>query len=432
MSANVERVPVVTDFVCSGGKVLLIRRSEKVSTYRGLWAGISGYVERIPLNQAYQELLEETGISEDQVRLRGIGVPLPVDDEPSGHHWLVFPFLFEMPDKVSIEPNWEASEYEWVEPDEIPRMKTVPGLRAAFDRVTPAIGDDEFWHGLSFVATDTEHGATHLAREGLETLGGYVQQNYENLDRHILRQSVRAFGSCRPGMGVFPDLAARLLMGMEREGGQDDFDALVTEMLEMIEDTSDLCVNEAAKMLHDRKRLFTLSFSETVADTILTWHHSDSEVLVAESGPRYEGRALAEYLDQHGVKATLVADGNIAEAVRDSDCVLVGCDGITGDAEIVNKIGTRVAVEAATLIGIPAYAVAQTFKIMPPDWPTFIEPQSPGDWDERVAEVVGTPVFDLTPFSMFDGVITEDGMLTVERLTGVQTDLASVELIPGT
>jgi methylthioribose-1-phosphate isomerase len=190
-------------------------------------------------------------------------------------------------------------------------------------------------------------------------------------------------------------------------------------------------VNEAAHGLRGKKRLFTLSFSETVADTIVTSHTSRSEILIAESGPRSEGRALAEYLARHGVKVTVVADANIPSAVKEADAVLVGCDGITGDAAIVNKIGTRVAVEAAKSAGIPAYAVAQTFKIMPPDWPTFLEIQATGDWDESVPEVVGSPVFDLTPLSMFDAVFTEDGALTVERLTGVQTDLASVELIQG-
>ena len=431
MSEKVEWVPVVTCFLTHGSKVLLIRRSEEVSTYRGLWAGISGYVERVPLNQAYQELLEETGVSEDQVHLRGIGVPLRVDDDRFGKHWLVFSYLFEAAEPPVIETNWEASEYGWFTPDEVAGMDTVPGLSDGLARVWPAGGDQEFWDGLTDIATDTEHGATHLAREGISVLAGYIQQYYENLDRHALLQAIRAFASCRAGMGVFPDLAARLLLGMEREGGQWDFDVLATELLDMVEDSTDLSVNEAAQGIAERERLFTLSCSEAVADTILTWHRDDREVVVAESGPQNEGRALAEYLGDHDVKLTRVADVDIAEAVRRCDAVLVGCDGITGDAQIVNKLGTRAAVEAAKLIGVPAYAVTQTFKIMPPAWPTFLEPQAPGDWDDRVPEVVGLPVFDLTPFSMFDAVFTEEGVLTQERLAGLQTELSSVELIPG-
>jgi len=427
-----DRVPVVTAFACRNGRVALIRRSERVGTYRGAWAGFSGYVERLPLNQAWQELAEEAGVGRQDARLTGIGIPLPVDDPESGHRWLVFPFLFELTEAVEIKTDWEAAEWGWFAPEEIADLKTVPGLEQAFLRVWPAFGDREFWNGLAGVATDTSLGATELARRGLTALGGYVQANYDNLNTVGLLRTVRAFAACRPAMGVFPDLAARLLLGMEREGGQFDFGALVTELLGAVEDATDLSVGVAADGLRDKRRLFTLSYSEAVRDAIISWHTADSEVVVAESGPRNEGVRLAEHLSSHDVRARTVPDADIPSAVRDVDAVFVGCDAITDAEELLNKAGTRSAVVTAKAAGIPAYAVAQTFKIMPPGWPVFLERQSPADFGETAGESqTGSPVFDLTPLGSFDAVFAEEGRITSAGLAEIRAELGSVELVPG-
>ena len=425
-----ERVPVVTGFAYSNDRIALVRRSERVGTYRGAWSAFSGYVERIPLNQAYLELAEEADVTPERVRLQGIGIPLPVDDEETGHRWLVFPFLFELADGVEIRTDWEAAEWGWFAPEEIADLQTVPGLDKALERVWPPFGDREFWDGLSSVATNTSVGAAELARRGLVALGGFVQANYDNLDRRGLLRAVRAFAACRPVMGVFPDLAARLLLAIEREGGQFKFDALVTELLGTVQDATDLSAGVAAEELRRKKRLFTLSYSQAVRDAIVAWHTSEGEVVVAESGPRNEGLRLAEHLSRHGVRVRAVPDSEIASVVREVDAVLVGCDAITDTDELLNKVGTRQAVVVANAADVLAYAVAQTFKITPPGWPVFLERQAPADYSPRSEEVVGPSVFDLTPLDGFAEVFTEDGPLTAGRLAGTRSELASVELIP--
>jgi translation initiation factor 2B subunit (eIF-2B alpha/beta/delta family) len=430
MTSTGERVPVVTVFLYRGNKIALIKRSPDVGTYQGKWAAFSGYVERLPINQAWQELSEEAGVNEMQVELKGIGTPLPVDDAKAGHKWLVLPFLFELAKDVEIKTDWEASEWGWFHPDEIQGMDTVPGLNAALDRVWPAFGDHEFWEGLAHVATNTDDGATELARRGLEVLGGYVQAHYPDIDRVELLRSIRAFSASRLGMGVFPDLGARLMLAIDQESGLGSFDALVTELLGMVEDATDLCVNEAAKGLTGIKRLFTLSYSEAVADSILTWHTDDSEVVIAESGPRNEGLKLAEYLIGQGVNVRTVPDADIACGVRSCEAVLFGCDGITAENGLLNKACTREAVETADAGGIPAYVVAQTFKIMPPGWPAFLERQAPADYDETSTVFIGPSIFDLTPLSRFKTIFTEEGILDIDRLAELRDELSSVDLIP--
>jgi len=423
MEAASKRTPVVTAFVHSDGKIALVKRSEKVRTYQGCWAAFSGYVERTPLGQAYQEIEEEAGLLESDVRLAGIGIPLEVDDDQTGDRWLVFPFLFELVEGAQIETDWEASELAWFAPGEISALQAVPGLHAALKRVWPAFGTAELWRDLGKLAMDTESGATELGRMGLEALGRFVQEDWPKLDRHDLLKTVRALAATRPVMGVFPGLAARLLLAMEREAGEFQLDALITELIGEVNDASVLSVTAAADALHDVRRLFTLSYSETVMDAILAWAYDESVVVIAESAPGMEGRALAESLSDQGVVVEIIADGDIKAAIGTVDAVLVGCDSITSTKELLNKIGTLTAVQAANASGIPSYAIAQTFKIAPPGWPIFLEPQ-------KSEERGGTIAFELTPFSSFQAVFTEEGALTEGRLEEIQDDLGSVELMP--
>lgn len=126
---------VVTCFLESGGKILLLRRSEKVGSYRGKWAGVSGYLETTPEQQAVTEINEETGLASGEADLLKTGEPLEIVDEELNTVWVIHPFLFhvEKPDGITID--WEHKEFRWVDPADIDKFDTVPGLKDALARV---------------------------------------------------------------------------------------------------------------------------------------------------------------------------------------------------------------------------------------------------------------------------------------------------------
>ena len=152
-------------------------------------------------------------------------------------------------------------------------------------------------------------------------------------------------------------------------------------------------------------------------------------MLIAESLPQNEGILLANDLCQRGVDTRTVADQDIEAAVAQVDSVLVGGDAVTRD-HLLNKVGTRRAVMKAREMGIPAYAIVQTFKTVPPEWPLFLERQAPADVDPEAVEEKGAPIFELTPLDAFAAVFSEEGLLTRERLTEIRSELGSVELMP--
>jgi PncC family amidohydrolase len=133
--STMDEKHVVTSFLEHGGRILILRRSSKVGTYRRSWAGVSGYIETNDIDQAYTEISEETELYKKDLKLIKRGEPLEVIDKDLNRKWIVHPFLFHVkaPDKIKID--WEHTESKWIKPSELRKFDTVPGLAKALARV---------------------------------------------------------------------------------------------------------------------------------------------------------------------------------------------------------------------------------------------------------------------------------------------------------
>ncbi|HUX87669.1 MAG TPA: NUDIX pyrophosphatase [Chloroflexota bacterium] len=133
---------VVTSFLEYEGKILILRRSERVGSYRGRWAGVSGSIDsgHSPEEQARVEIREETGLTDDDVVLLATGEPLAVADAANGYHWLVHPFRFRVLHPDRIQTDWEHVERRWIDPSDLATFETVPSLIDAWQRVAGGQG----------------------------------------------------------------------------------------------------------------------------------------------------------------------------------------------------------------------------------------------------------------------------------------------------
>ena len=126
---------VVTCFLESEGEILILRRSERVGSYQGRWAGVSGYIETTADEQAITEIAEETGLAEADVELVTMSEPLIIEDEALDTRWLVHPYLFHITERDKIRIDWEHKEARWIKPEDINSYETVPRLRETLARV---------------------------------------------------------------------------------------------------------------------------------------------------------------------------------------------------------------------------------------------------------------------------------------------------------
>ncbi len=409
--------PVVTVFLTTAGKIALFRRSDRVGTYKGAWAGVSGHIERLPLNQAYVELDEETGLSRDDVELCGIGVPVVVKDDVAGRTWMVHPFLFSRSGHQRIAIDWEADSIEWVSPESVGDKPTVPGLDRALASVWPPFGDSLFWIGLSEIARDSLRGATELAMSGLEVLELYVRRD----DSAPRERAARAFAACRASMGIFPHLAARFLA--DRQSASQ----LARTVMEATTDSA----SRAAQALASHSKVLTISYSSAVKEALAMRAKSDRalEVLVMESRPKLEGLTLARELVKEGIRVSVITDAQAGLFVREVDAVVVGCDAITENDELQNKVGTSLLVMSARSCGTACFAVGQTFKVVPPGFPHPTEEQEPDEVGRSERLRFRNLVFDTVPLDAFEAVFTEDGPLSPERLASIRKRLDTGKLL---
>ncbi len=128
---NIEPTEVVTSILMNSNKILILKRSDKVSTYRGKWAGVSGYKEDLePEKAALREIVEETGINDPKLKKYG-GYMLLRDKNKL---WKIHIFLWEVNEK-EIKIDWEHTEYRWIDPKKIDEYDTVPGLKEVINRL---------------------------------------------------------------------------------------------------------------------------------------------------------------------------------------------------------------------------------------------------------------------------------------------------------
>jgi len=122
---------IVTSFIRDNEKLLILKRSDKVKSMKGLWAGISGIIEKneVPLKRAKIEIFEEVGITEDMITLVKSAEEMRVNSpQYENHEWEIFPFLFEAKNPM-IKLNWENSDFKWINVEELENYDTVPSLK---------------------------------------------------------------------------------------------------------------------------------------------------------------------------------------------------------------------------------------------------------------------------------------------------------------
>ncbi|SHG67713.1 NUDIX domain-containing protein [Halobaculum gomorrense] len=444
---------VVTAFLRNRGAVLLVRRSDAVSTYRGRWGGISGYVEGDAddaLDDALREIREETGIAEGDLSPVRRGDPIAVDDEQDS--FTVHPFLFDCATR-RVRPNEELAETEWIQPIAMLERETVPSLWDAYRAVGPTVAT---------VAGDRTHGSASISLRALEALrdeaaeatlanddGGSTDDDGDNADDDgwaRVADTARALRDARPGMTALATRVNRVMSEADRREASTRTGNTVTRerseagrtptavrdrairAVDAAADADDRAAREATALLADRgdgddgesAAVLTLSRSGTVAAAL---ERLNGPAFVAESEPGGEGREVAASLaadagtdraahDDRGV--TLLPDSAVASLLAEGrvDAALVGADAVLPDGGVANKVGTRGLALAAAREDVPVYAVTACDKIAP-DGAAFHPERADFEAPEGVDPYA--PLFDCAPDDTVT-IVTEDGVLDADAV----------------
>jgi 8-oxo-dGTP diphosphatase len=132
-----KEIHSVTCFLEFKGKILILLRSNRVRSYKGIWGGVSGRIEndRAPIEQAKLEVKEETGLLDEDILSINEGKVFKFDDYEIKINKVVYPFLFKIKDPAKVEIDWEHTQYKWIKPSEIEQYPTMPQLKETMMRV---------------------------------------------------------------------------------------------------------------------------------------------------------------------------------------------------------------------------------------------------------------------------------------------------------
>lgn len=111
-------------------------------------------------------------------------------------------------------------------------------------------------------------------------------------------------------------------------------------------------------------RIVTLSNSKTVFEVLKLWYKDQKELTVhiAESHPEKEGLILQQNLTNSNVSAFCFPDNELSSNIEKSDLLMLGCDSVYRNGNIINKTGSRDAAVIAAYFRKPVIAVTSRHK----------------------------------------------------------------------
>jgi len=172
-----------------GNKILLLKRSDKVSSYQHHWGGITTSVEpsdKSYLQRALADIKEKTGLSDNDLHFIRTGKPLKINN--NGVEGFVHPYLFKIiTDPKKIKLDSEYSEVSFVEPQKINSYQIVPQLKEIIDRVYLP---DKVHTGLYELQRDRSSGAFEYTWKSLALLKVATEETprekFDNLNQTFL------------------------------------------------------------------------------------------------------------------------------------------------------------------------------------------------------------------------------------------------------
>lgn len=190
-------------------------------------------------------------------------------------------------------------------------------------------------------------------------------------------------------------------------------------ILTLFKDAKNKIVEIGAQRIRDGHTILTHCHSSTVTETLVKAHKEGKNIRViqTETRPKNQGRITARELVEAGIDTTMIVDSATRHFVKESDIVLVGCDAITSEGNVLNKIGTSQAALSAFEARTPFYVLSSLLKFDPVtvygEYVTIEERDSQELWENPPKGLkIRNPAFDVTRRDYISGLISEEGIIS--------------------
>lgn len=133
---NARSAPVLVIFVKHRDKYLIVKRSNKMLTYKGLWSCLAGFVddEKSMEEKVIFEIEEELGLKKTDIKEIKTGETYLFVDKELDREWIRHVYLVEITNP-NIKLSWEHSGYAWITTSDLKNYETTPGFETDLEKV---------------------------------------------------------------------------------------------------------------------------------------------------------------------------------------------------------------------------------------------------------------------------------------------------------
>ena len=230
----------------------------------------------------------------------------------------------------------------------------------------------------------------------------------------------------RPTAVSLPNAVNIVLRGVDAEKSVADADTLLRKNASEFIENSKLAIQNiadiGARYIKDGDTVMTHCNSDAAISCMLKAHEQgkEFEVFATEVRPRNQGYLTIKTLSDAGIKTNFIVDSAVRYFMKKVSLVITGCDAVTVNGAVINKIGTSQIALCAQEARVPFIVTGETYKFAPR---TVMGGHI--DIEERDASeimpaekaallknvTIRNPAFDVTPAEYIDYIITEKGAI---------------------
>lgn len=302
-------------------------------------------------------------------------------------------------------------------------------LKVAKDEF-PKVSVDEAYDNLKAMSV---HGAGRIARYAAQALRDYAKEAKGSTPRDYWGTVLKAgekLRSARPTAVSLPNGVNYVLYGSRKsfESGasvEEIRGATVNAANDFITSSVDavrLIGEIGARRVKNGDVIITHCNSEAAMSIMKKAHDLGKgiKVFCDETRPKFQGHKTAAALAAYGIDTTLICDSACRINMAHAHKAIVGCDAISVNGALVNKVGTSQVATMAHEARVNFMVAAETYKL---DFKTLngelvdIEERehteiASKEWMGHNPKVkFSNPVFDVTPPEYIDFYVTEKGVV---------------------
>ncbi len=274
------------------------------------------------------------------------------------------------------------------------------------------------WRQISSVAADTRASASSLGARGARAVADLARQMLAVYPEGIMdavREAADLLADQQPSVAPLSNFRNQIYLESDEDAEQ--YVALIAKVADQMQQAAPALSMVGAALIEDGAAVMVHSSSASVRAVLdRADQQSRFRVVCTEAMPVGEGRALAADLIAAGFSVELLSDTDAMTWVAGVDLILIGADAI-GPGRVISKVGTADLTQAASAQGVPVYIVATVDKVLPEE---LFEVAI------RTASGEGAPgvggLSEVVPLSWFQGVVTEEGVLSPGDLSRRATE----------